>query len=98
MQEIAGNLGVSNLVAMLKDKEKCVQGLFPKTSIDDARFAVNFYTSIGLGAVTEDLRSYLDEAPKLALEARYQELLKQAQELNENLSSSDSDDSEESKS
>lgn len=76
MQEIAGNLGVANLAAKLKDKAKCVQGLLPKTSVENARFAINFYTSIGLGAVTEELRDYLDQAPKLELEARYQELLK----------------------
>lgn len=66
-------------------------------SIENARFAVNFYTSIGLGAITEEMRDYLERAPKEQMEARYAELMKQAQELNE-LSDSSSDDSSSSSS
>ena len=69
----------------------------PMDSIENARFAVNFYTSIGLGAITEDMRDYLERAPKEQMEARYAELMKQAQELNE-LSDSSSDDSSSSSS
>ena len=51
------------------------EGLFPRDSVENARFAINFFTSIGLGAVTEDLREFLKEAPKLLLEQKYAELL-----------------------
>ena len=30
------------------------------------RFAINFFTSIGLGGLTEDLRTHLKSAPKVA--------------------------------
>jgi pre-mRNA-splicing factor CWC22 len=43
-------------------------GLFPKDTIANARFSVNFFTSIGLGALTEDLRKFLENAPNLLLE------------------------------
>ena len=50
-------------------------GLFPKDNVANARFAINFFTSIGLGAITEDLREFIKDAPKLLLEQKYAELL-----------------------
>ena len=41
--------------------------LFPTDSVENARFSVNFFTSIGLGVVTEKLREFLKDAPKLLL-------------------------------
>ena len=55
-----------------------MQGVFPRDSVQNARFSINFFTSIGLGALTEDLRQFLKEAPKLLLEKKYAELLAQA--------------------
>ena len=56
------------------------EGLMPRDNPRDTRFAINFFTSIGLGALTEvrivvqfqvftenifqDLRSHLKNAPK----------------------------------
>ena len=54
-------------------------GIFPRDSIQNARFSVNYFTSIGLGALTEDLREFLANAPKLMLlEKKYEEILKLA--------------------
>ena len=64
MQEIAGNLGIEGFVTKLKEVSKHTIHLMPMDSIENARFAVNFYTSIGLGAITEDLREYLERAPR----------------------------------
>lgn len=36
-------------------------GLFPKDHVKNVRFAINFFTSIGVGALTEGLRQFLDE-------------------------------------
>ena len=33
-----------------------VEGLFPKDHPKNTRFAINFFTSIGQGALTEELR------------------------------------------
>jgi pre-mRNA-splicing factor CWC22 len=39
-------------------------GLFPTDNPRNTRFSINFFTSIGLGALTEDLREHLKNAPK----------------------------------
>merc|ERR1719409_385732 len=46
-------------------------GLFPKDHPKNIRFAINYYTAIGLGVLTEDLRDYLEKvAPELAAQAK----------------------------
>ena len=40
------------------------EGIMPRDNPRDTRFAINFFTSIGLGALTEDLRAHLKNAPK----------------------------------
>ena len=65
------NLGLKQFSKKILEDENIVPylgGLFPKTNVDNARFAVNFFTSIGLGALTEDLREFIKNAPKLMLE------------------------------
>lgn len=42
------------------------QGLFPRDNPRNTRFAINFFTSIGLGPLTDELREHLKNAPKLA--------------------------------
>ena len=70
-----------------------LKGIFPKDSIQNARFSVNYFTSIGLGALTDDLRAFLANAPKLMLlEKKYAQL----QELANQSSSSSDDDSDSS--
>ena len=79
-QEIASNLGLKTLVGRLSDKGAAednltpyLQGIFPRDSIQNARFSVNYFTSIGLGALTDDLRNFLSNAPKLMLlEKKYE--------------------------
>ena len=61
--------------------------------MQNARFSINFFSSIGLGLLTEGLREFLKNAPKLLLERKYAELLAQA-----NAASEDSDDSSSSSS
>ena len=55
-----------------------MEGVFPRDSIESARFSVNFFTSIGLGHVTEELREFLKEAPMILLEQKYAEMLAEA--------------------
>jgi pre-mRNA-splicing factor CWC22 len=72
--------------------------VFPRDSVQNARFSINFFTSIGLGALTEDLRQFLKEAPKLLIEKKYAELLAQAQAGSSSDSSSSDDESSSSSS
>jgi pre-mRNA-splicing factor CWC22 len=101
LQEIAENLGVQIFAKKIEDVliKPHMVGLFPKDTIANARFAVNFFTSIGLGALTEDLRTFLENAPNLLLQQKYAELLAQAQAMEDDSgSSSDSSSSSSSSS
>lgn len=40
------------------------EGLFPRDSPKNTRFAINFFTSIGLGGLTDELREHLKAVPK----------------------------------
>lgn len=66
-QEITEELGLSELTKRLQDPEfhLAYAGLFLKDIPKHTRFSINFFTSIGLGAVTEDLRRFLAETAQL---------------------------------
>ncbi|KAJ3328486.1 pre-mRNA-splicing factor cwc22, partial [Gonapodya sp. JEL0774] len=63
-------------------------GLFPRTNPRDMRFAINYFTSIGLGGLTEELREHLRNAPKLIMQQQ------RVDSDVESDSDSDSDDSD----
>ena len=73
MQEIANNIGIKQFAK--KMDESMIEGLFPTDSVENARFSINFFTSIGLGAVTEKLRDFLKDAPRLLLQKKYNDLI-----------------------
>ena len=45
------------------DECQSVSGLFPKTNLRHTRFAINFFTAIGLGGLTDQMREFLANAP-----------------------------------
>jgi pre-mRNA-splicing factor CWC22 len=57
--------------------------IFPKDNPKNTRFSINFFTSIGLGGITESLREYLKNMPRLIMQQ------KPASESEESGSSSD---------
>lgn len=66
--ELAKYLGIEKLSTILLDQtiSYYVKGLFIKSSDPkETRFCINYFTSIGLGALTEDLRAYLDTCQAL---------------------------------
>ena len=65
-QDISQNLGVQKFVKKLEEDEVKIYtaGIFPKDSVVNARFAINFFTMIGLGAVTVELREFIADAPR----------------------------------
>ena len=96
-------MGLQNLVDRISDKAATenglkphLEGLFPRDSVQNARFSINFFTSIGLGALTEDLREFIKDAPQLLLKKKYAEMLALANA--QSSSDSDSDDSDASSS
>jgi pre-mRNA-splicing factor CWC22 len=70
-QDISEALGIPKLQA--KTREDIIQpslsGIFPRDDPRNTRFSINYFTSIGLGALTEDMREYLNNIPKPALPA-----------------------------
>src|SRR5438045_4021625 len=70
-QDLAEAMGMPKLQARLKDDilRPSFEGLFPKDNPRNTRFSINYFTSIGMGAVTEEMREYLQNLPKPALPA-----------------------------
>lgn len=54
-------MGLERLNLRLQDPEyvENFQGIFPKDNAKNVRFSINFFTSIGLGAITEEMREFL---------------------------------------
>lgn len=73
-QEMTEHMGLKNLVERLKEDavRPYLTNVFPTDNPKNTRFSINFFTSIGLGAVTEDMRTWLQNAPKMIMEQRKQ--------------------------
>ncbi|KAM8934094.1 pre-mRNA-splicing factor CWC22 homolog [Pelodytes ibericus] len=68
-QELCEYMGLPRLNARLKDVtlQPFFQGLLPMDNPKNTRFAINFFTSIGLGGLTDELREHLKNAPKIIM-------------------------------
>ena len=64
IQELTEALGLAEMRRRFSepDKQDAYGGLFPKDTPRNTRFAINYFTSIGLGSLTDDLREYLKNA------------------------------------
>ncbi|KAL8950101.1 MAG: hypothetical protein Q9222_003846 [Ikaeria aurantiellina] len=67
-QDLAEALGMPKLQARLKDDilRSNYTGIFPTDNPRNTRFSINYFTSIGMGALTEEMREHLKNAPKPA--------------------------------
>ncbi|KAI0047068.1 MIF4G-domain-containing protein [Auriscalpium vulgare] len=94
MQEVMESLGLPALKERFADPEikMLCSGMFPLDNPKDTRFAINYFTSIGLGAITEDMREHLKNAPRIIMEQRRAML--EAESSSSDSSSSDSSDSD----
>ncbi|CAG5048220.1 unnamed protein product [Parnassius apollo] len=65
-QELAEYMGLKKLNERLKDPtlQQAFSGLFPRDNPKNTRFSINFFTSIGLGGLTDELREHLKQMPK----------------------------------
>jgi pre-mRNA-splicing factor CWC22 len=65
-QDLQEHLGLKKLVERLQDSylQESFEGIFPRTNPKDIRFSINYFTSIGLGGVTEGMRNVLANMPK----------------------------------
>lgn len=71
-QELSENMGLKNLRERFNDPymAEVFQGMFPTDNPRNTRFAINFFTAIGLGGLTDGLRLHLKNAPKMIMQAQ----------------------------
>ncbi|XP_066321499.1 uncharacterized protein [Miscanthus floridulus] len=69
-QELSEHLGIRLLNERLNDPnmQGSFESIFPKDHPKNTRFSINFFTSIGLGGITESLREYLKNMPRLIMQ------------------------------
>jgi len=63
--ELVEFLGLTKLNNRLKDPTltEYFEGIFPRDNTKNTRFSINFFTSIGLGGLTDELRDFLRTNP-----------------------------------
>jgi hypothetical protein len=61
MQEVTESMGLPTLKERFADPEikALCAGMFPLDNPKNTRFAINYFTSVGLGALTEEMREHL---------------------------------------
>jgi pre-mRNA-splicing factor CWC22 len=61
MNEMMESMGLKTMAERFKDEEvkRHCAGMFPMDIPKNTRFAINYFTSIGLGIVTEEMREWL---------------------------------------
>ncbi|KAF8320123.1 MIF4G-domain-containing protein [Clavulina sp. PMI_390] len=92
-QEMSEDMGLAKLAARFKDPslaEHFTQ-LFPMDNPKNTRFSINYFTSIGLGVVTEAMREHLKNAPQLIMAQRRAALEAESSDSDSSDSDSDSD-------
>ncbi|KAK5056201.1 pre-mRNA-splicing factor cwc22 [Exophiala bonariae] len=66
LQELAEALGLPKLKERMKDDilRPSFTGIFPTDNPRNTRFSINYFTSVGMGILTEEMREYLKNIPK----------------------------------
>lgn len=65
-QDLGEHMGLPSLQARFRDEilRPSFEGLFPTENPRHTRFSVNYFTSIGMGILTEDMREHLKNLPR----------------------------------
>ncbi|OQD73122.1 hypothetical protein PENDEC_c017G05363 [Penicillium decumbens] len=65
-QDLAEHMGLSSLQSRFRDEilRPSFEGLFPTENPRHTRFSINYFTSIGMGVLTEDMREHLKNLPR----------------------------------
>ncbi|XP_044487792.1 pre-mRNA-splicing factor CWC22 homolog [Mangifera indica] len=92
-QELSEHLGIRLLNERLTDPimQDSFESIFPKDNPKNTRFSINFFTSIGLGGITENLREYLKNMPRLIMQQQKPASESESGSADESGSSSSSD-------
>ncbi|XP_055966125.1 pre-mRNA-splicing factor CWC22 homolog [Sorex fumeus] len=94
-QELCEYMGLPKLNARLKDEtlQPFFEGLLPRDNPRNTRFAINFFTSIGLGGLTDELREHLKNTPKVIVAQKVDVEPSQSSSSSSSASSSSESDS-----
>jgi len=67
-QDLSEAMGMKKLAERMKDPylQEAYTGLFPTDNPRNTRFSINYFTSIGMGSLTEGMREWLQNLPKPA--------------------------------
>ncbi|XP_006151698.1 pre-mRNA-splicing factor CWC22 homolog [Tupaia chinensis] len=97
-QELCEYMGLPKLNARLKDEtlQPFFEGLLPRDNPRNTRFAINFFTSIGLGGLTDELREHLKNTPKVIVAQKPEVEQKKSSPSSSSASSSSESDSSDS--
>lgn len=59
--ELVAELGIDQLQARFKEEyiQSFLHGLFPRQNVSNIRYSINYFTAIGLGILTEQMRALL---------------------------------------
>ncbi|KAJ9565838.1 hypothetical protein OSB04_001804 [Centaurea solstitialis] len=70
--ELSEHLGIRLLNDRLSEPtmQADFESIFPRDNPKNTRFSINFFTSIGLGGITENLREYLKNMPRLIMQQK----------------------------
>ncbi|MCD9559018.1 hypothetical protein HAX54_016734 [Datura stramonium] len=95
-QELAEHLGVRLLNERLNNPtmQQSFESILPTDKPKNTRFAINFFTSIGLGGITENLRRYLKNMSRLIMQEQKPVSRSSESDGSSSESESDSSDSE----
>ncbi|KAI3667783.1 hypothetical protein L6452_42852 [Arctium lappa] len=97
-QELSEHLGIRRLNERLSEPtmQADFESIFPRDNPKNTRFSINFFTSIGLGGITEDLREYLMNMPRLIMQQKPASELDDSDSSSSGSGSSSSDESSDS--
>lgn len=100
LQDLTEAIGMATMKERFSDPlmQDVFGGLFPRDLPRNSRFAINFFTSIGLGGLTDGLREHLKNAPKILAEKLASQQIVAAKKEDTSSDSSSSDSSSDSSS
>jgi len=97
VQEMAEAIGIAKLKERFESTDaelvQWFKGMFPRDNVRNTRYAINFFTSIGLGPLTDGLRESLKNAPKLIMAQAQQNTLAKKDNSDDDSSTSSSSSS-----
>ncbi|OXB43144.1 hypothetical protein B1J92_G00330g [Nakaseomyces glabratus] len=78
-QELVAELGINELQARLNEDyiKPFLKNLFPEEDLDDMRYSINYFTSIGLGVLTKRMRDDVSSIEEQEKKVREVERLKE---------------------